>query len=115
MPIELAGLIELARQWGIPVALAIGFAVWFVWLVTVPRKAADGTRLSPRFVPGTQLDSVHGQQARELLNCHQQIAEWRGMYERADEERKFNGRELAQQLQTLGIALQLLQRRNGST
>ena len=51
------------------------------------------------------------QHERELRDREAAVAAWKQLYERADEERRANGRELAEQLHTLDLALDLVKRR----
>lgn len=51
------------------------------------------------------------QHERELRDKQAAAEAWKALYERADEERRANGRELAEQLKTLDMALDLVQRK----
>lgn len=52
------------------------------------------------------------QHERELRDREAAAMTWKQLYERADEERRANGRELAEQLHTLDLALDLVKGRN---
>lgn len=52
------------------------------------------------------------QHERELRDKEAAAVAWKQLFERADEERRANGRELAEQLHTLDLALDLVKSRS---
>lgn len=129
-PEVVATLERIATFWGLPLSLLVILGVLLLRR-RGKRKRWDGVEIdaAPYLVPGSQLDEARAQyeiQAREheteltrLTAIHerelrdkQAAAEaWKQLHERADDERRANGREVAEQLRTLDIALELVHKR----
>lgn len=64
-----------------------------------------------RATAAAERERMTAQHERELRDKEAAAVAWKQLYERSDEERRANGRELAEQLRTLDMALELVKPR----
>jgi hypothetical protein len=75
------------------------------------RRAAQDERDRLLTAANQEQARLLAQHERELRDKEAAAVAWKQLYERADEERRANGRELAEQLRTLDMALELVRPR----
>ena len=75
------------------------------------KKAADAERERLLTAANQEQHRLLAQHDRELRDKEAAAVSWKQLYERADEERRANGRELAEQLKTLDMALEVVKPR----
>ena len=75
------------------------------------KKAADDERERLLTAANQEQQRLLAQHDRELRDKEAAAVSWKQLYERADEERRANGRELAEQLKTLDMALEVVRPR----
>lgn len=75
------------------------------------KKASDAERERLLTAANQEQARLLAQHDRELRDKEAAAVLWKQLFERADEERRANGRELAEQLKTLDLALDLVKGR----
>lgn len=100
MPEWVAGLIVQ-----IPLVSAV------VWGFLTRKVRSEGELQDLARAAAEERSRLIEQHARELRDKEAAAVAWKQLYERADEERRANGRELGEQLRTLDMALELVKER----
>lgn len=89
----------------------IGWLILSIWALLSGRVITREAYLEERADVAAELARREAQHERELRDKEAAAVAWKQLYERADEERRANGRELAEQLRTLDMALELVKPR----
>ena len=102
-PIDPGAVSQFIQVVGFPIAVSVGVGIlsWFALRYQHKEHLAE-------------LDRMAASHARELRDKDAAASSWKQMYELANGERQANGRELAEQLKTLDIALELMQQKQRS-
>lgn len=103
MPIEPGAVSQFIQTVGFPAAVAVGVAV----LAYLALRFQHREHIA-------ELVRVETNHARELRDKEASAQAWKQMYELANGERQANGRELAEQLKTLDIALELVHKQRAA-
>ena len=102
-PFDPGAVSQFIQVVGFPVAVSVGVGI-LAWMALRYQHNEHVAEIA-------RLDANH---ARELRDKDAAAQAWKQMYELANGERQANGRELAEQLKTLDIALELVQQQRST-
>ena len=116
-PIDAGQAADFIQTVGFPVTVAVVAIVLSTLLIWILHKVhvAEVERMGASH--GAELVRIAAERQRDQADHERELRDkeagaqaWKQMYEMANAERQANGRELAEQLRTLDIALELLHR-----
>jgi type II secretory pathway pseudopilin PulG len=108
--IDPGAAVDAVETLGFPVAVAlfaIGLAVAALWYQRRQHEA-ELKRMAEAYV------AMRAEMEHRIVDHQTAGSAWKQLYERANEERQENGREVAEQLKTLALAIELIHRRRES-
>ena len=109
MPIDPSQAADFIQTVGFPAAVAVATIVTAAAALWFLHKAHQAEIARLVAAHAAELSRLGDDHQRELRDKTAGAEAWKQLFERADSERQANGRELAEQLKTLDIALELVQ------
>lgn len=113
-PVDPGAVGQFIQLVGFPAAVAVGVGVLAYFALRFQHKEHIAELARIEAAKALELKRIDDEHARELRDKDAAAQAWKQMYELANSERQANGRELAEQLKTLDIALELVHKQRSA-